>query len=91
MANITGGGIVENLPRCFPQGLKPCVDYNSWNLPEIFTRIMLAGEVPEEEMKRVFNLGIGYCIVIPKDAEYDAHDTINSLGYKSWTIGEVVL
>ena len=91
MANITGGGIVENLPRCFPQGLKPYVDYNSWNLPEIFTRIMLAGEVPEEEMKRVFNLGIGYCIVIPKDAEYDAHDTIKSLGYKSWTIGEVVL
>ena len=91
MANITGGGIVENLPRCFPEGLKPYVDYNSWNLPEIFTRIMLAGEIPEEEMKRVFNLGIGYCIVIPKEAEYDAHDTIKSLGYKSWTIGEVVL
>ena len=91
MANITGGGIVENLPRCFPQGLKPYVDYNSWNLPEIFTRIMLAGEIPEEEMKRVFNLGIGYCIVIPKEAEYDAHDTIKSLGYKSWTIGEVML
>ena len=91
MANITGGGIVENLPRCFPQGLKPYVDYNSWNLPEIFTRIMLAGEIPEEEMKRVFNLGIGYCIVIPKEAEYDAHDTIKSLGYQSWTIGKVVL
>ena len=91
MANITGGGIVENLPRCFPEGLKPYVDYNSWNLPEIFTRIMLAGEIPEEEMKRVFNLGIGYCIVIPKEAEYDAHDTIKSLGYKSWTIGKVVL
>ena len=91
MANITGGGIVENLPRCFPEGLKPYVDYNSWNLPEIFTRIMLAGEIPEEEMKRVFNLGIGYCIVIPKEAEYDAHDTIKSLGYKSWTIGEVML
>ena len=91
MANITGGGILENLPRCFPEGLKPYVDYNSWNLPEIFTRIMLAGETPEEEMKRVFNLGIGYCIVIPKEAEYDAHDTIKSLGYKSWTIGEVML
>ena len=91
MANITGGGIVENLPRCFPEGLKPYVDYNSWNLPEICTRIRLAGEIPEEEMKRVFNLGIGYCIVIPKEAEYDAHDTIKSLGYKSWTIGEVML
>ena len=52
---------------------------------------MLAGEIPEEEMKKVFNLGIGYCIVIPKDAEIDAHDTIDAFGYKSWTIGEVVL
>ena len=91
MANITGGGIPENLPRCFPKGLKPYIDYNSWELPNVFKRIMLSGEIPEEEMKKVFNLGIGYCVVIPKDAEHDAHDTIKSLGYKSWTIGEVVL
>ena len=91
MANITGGGIPENLPRCFPKGLRPYVDYNSWELPNVFKRIMLSGEIPEEEMKKVFNLGIGYCVVIPKEAEYDAHDTIKSIGYKSWTIGEVVL
>jgi len=91
MANITGGGIPENLPRCLPNGLRPHVDYNSWELPNVFKRIMLSGEIPEEEMKRVFNLGIGYCLVIPKEAEYDAHDTIKSVGYKSWTIGEVVL
>ena len=91
MANITGGGIPENLPRCFPKGLRPHVDYNSWELPNVFKRIMLSGEIPEEEMKKVFNLGIGYCVVIPKEAEYDAHDTIKSIGYKSWTIGEVVL
>ena len=91
MSHITGGGIVENLPRCFPEGLKPQVDYNSWEIPTIFQRIMMAGEIPEEEMKRVYNLGIGYCIVIPKDCETDAHDTINAFGYKSWTIGQVVL
>ena len=91
MANITGGGIPENLPRCFPKGLRPQVDYNSWELPNVFKRIMLSGEIPEEEMKKVFNLGIGYCVVIPKEAEHDAHDTIESVGYKSWTIGEVVL
>ncbi len=91
MANITGGGIPENLPRCLPKGLKPHVDYNSWELPNVFKRIMISGEIPEEEMKKVFNLGIGYCVVIPKEAEYDAHDTIKSIGYKSWTIGEVVL
>jgi len=91
MAHITGGGIPENLPRCLPKGLKANINYSSWNLPKIFQDIMLAGEIPEEEMKKVFNLGIGYCIVIPKDAEIDAHDTIDAFGYKSWTIGEVVL
>ena len=91
MAHITGGGIVENLPRCIPDGLKANVNYDSWPLPDIFKKIMLAGEIPPEEMKRVFNLGIGYCVVVPKEAEKDAHDTIDSFGYKSWTIGEVVL
>ena len=91
MAHITGGGIVENLPRCIPDGLKANVNYDSWPLPDIFKKIMFAGEIPPEEMKRVFNLGIGYCIVIPKEAERDAHDTIDAFGYKSWTIGEVVL
>ena len=91
MANITGGGIPENLPRCFPDGLKPYVDYNSWPMPRIFQDIMFAGEIPEEEMKRVFNLGIGYCLVVPEESENDTHDTIDAFGYKSWTIGKVVL
>ena len=91
MANITGGGIPENLPRCFPDGLKPDVNYNSWTMPRIFHDIMMAGEIPEEEMKRVFNLGIGYCLVVPEESENDTHDTIDAFGYKSWTIGKVVL
>ena len=91
MANITGGGIPENLPRCFTEGLKPDINYNSWPMPHIFQDIMMAGEIPEEEMKRVFNLGIGYCLVIPEECENDAHDTIDAFGYKSWTIGKVVL
>ena len=44
MSHITGGGIPENLPRCLPEGLTVRVDYNSWNLPEIFKKIQLAGE-----------------------------------------------
>ena len=91
MANITGRGIPENLPRCLPDGLKADIDYNSWNLPKIFQKIMLAGEIPEEEMKKVFNLGIGYCLVVPEESENDTHDTIDAFGYKSWTIGKVVL
>ena len=81
MAHITGGGIPENLPRCLPEGLKVEVDYNSWERPEIFKRIAEAGEIEEEEMRRVFNLGIGFCLVVPSDINVD----------NSWTIGEVVL
>ena len=91
MAHITGGGIPENLPRCLPKGLKVNVDYNSWQLPKLFSKIMLAGEIPEEEMKKTFNMGIGYCLVVPDEGVYDAHDVIESHGLKSWTIGEVTI
>ena len=91
MAHITGGGIPENLPRCLPKGLKAHVDYNSWPLPKIFSTIMLKGNVPEEEMKRVFNLGIGYCLVVPPEVEVDIQLRISGHGLKSWTIGEIVL
>ena len=69
MSHITGGGIPGNLPRCLPEGLKVDIDYNAWTLPEVFSKIMLAGEIPEEEMKRTFNLGIGFCIVVPPEIE----------------------
>jgi len=72
MAHITGGGIPENLPRCLPEGLKVDVDYNAWERPEIFNVIQEAGEIEEDEMRRVFNLGIGFCIVVPPDISVDA-------------------
>ena len=91
MAHITGGGIPENLPRCIPDGMKARVDYNSWRMPEIFSKVMLAGEIPEEEMKRVFNLGIGYCVIVPDDCVDDSMDIIKSQDIDCWTIGEIVL
>ena len=90
MAHITGGGIPENLPRCIPDGLTAHVDYNSWRMPEIFSKIMLAGEIPEEEMKRVFNLGIGYCLVIPSDRVDSIQDFIYRNGLQSWVIGDII-
>ena len=83
MAHITGGGIPENLPRCLPKGLKVDVDYNAWPLPDIFRKVMMAGEIPEEEMKSTFNMGIGFCIVVPSDITID--------DMECWTIGEVVV
>ena len=52
---------------------------------------MMAGEIPPEEMKRVFNLGIGYCIVTSPDGEENIHHIVKRNKLKSWTIGEVVL
>ena len=91
MAHITGGGIPGNLPRCIPDGLVAHVDYNSWRLPEIFSKVMLAGEIPEEEMKNTFNLGIGYCLVVPDEqVAVDTQLIIDGHGFKSHIIGEVV-
>ena len=90
MSHITGGGIPENLPRCIPDGLKARVDYNSWRLPDIFSKVMCAGEIVEDEMKKVFNLGIGYCVIVPANVVNDTQDVISNSGLKSWVIGEVV-
>ena len=87
MAHITGGGIPGNISRCMPEGITASVDYNSWPLPEIFSKIMLAGEIIEDEMKKVFNLGIGFCVVVPEWAEEDAIKTISPY-HQCWTIGE---
>ena len=89
MAHITGGGIPENLPKCLPEGLTADVDYNAWTVPEIFKKIQLKGNVDKEEMKRVFNLGIGYCVVVPANRLELTMDIIRDEGINCWEIGEV--
>ena len=89
MAHITGGGIPENLPRCLPKGLKAHVDWNSWSVPEIFMEIQRKGNVDELEMRRVFNLGIGYCVVVPANRVELTMDIIRDEGIECWDIGEV--
>ena len=85
MAHITGGGIPENLPRCLPEGLTANVDYWSWDRPKLFTKIKMSGDIEENEMRRVFNLGIGFCLIVPPEV---VNDALNC-GMKSWIIGEV--
>jgi phosphoribosylformylglycinamidine cyclo-ligase len=91
MAHITGGGIPENLPRCLPEGLKVNVDYNSWERPELFNKIQEAGDITEEEMRNVFNLGIGFCLVVPSDVVESTRSLIadTPFGMRSWVIGNV--
>ena len=91
MAHITGGGLQENLPRIIPRGLGVRINYDAWQMPRIFYKIMMAGEIPPEEMKRVFNLGIGYCIVVSPQYEDHVRKIITGCGYNSWTIGDIVV
>ena len=89
MAHITGGGIPENLPRCLPKGLKAHVDWNAWSVPEIFLEIQRQGNMDELEMRRVFNLGIGYCMIVPANRAELTMDIIRSESIECWEIGEV--
>ena len=70
MAHITGGGLEENISRVIPKGLKAHIDWTSWERPEIFNKIKQSGDIEEEEMRRVFNCGIGYALIIPRDIDY---------------------
>ena len=91
MSHITGGGLPENLPRCLPKGLKVDVNYDAWERPEIFNKLQKAGDIAEEEMRNVFNLGIGFCVVVPPDVVTLTQDLISDTphGMRSWVIGEV--
>ena len=67
MAHITGGGLEENISRVTPNAQ---IDWSSWERPEIFNKIQQAGEIEEDEMRRVFNCGIGFVIIVPPEVEY---------------------
>ncbi len=91
MAHITGGGLPENLPRCLPKHLTVDVDYDAWERPELFNKIQEAGEIAEEEMRNVFNCGIGFCLVVPKEVVEHTQTLIadTPFGMRSWVIGTV--
>ena len=91
MAHITGGGLPENLPRCLPKHLTVDVDWSAWERPELFNKIQKAGDIAEEEMRNVFNCGIGFCIVVSPDAVEVTQNLIadTPFGMRSWVIGTV--
>ena len=92
MAHITGGGLPENLPRCIPKGLTVDFDYDAWERPELFNKIQKAGDIAEGEMRNVFNLGIGFCLVVPKEVAEHTQTLIadTPFGMRSWVIGKVI-
>jgi phosphoribosylformylglycinamidine cyclo-ligase len=89
MAHITGGGLPGNLPRALG-GLGVRLYPSSWEEPPVFALIRALGNVPEGEMRRVFNLGIGFCAVVPTGEADKGLETLRGAGCAAWRIGEVV-
>lgn len=90
IAHITGGGIVENLPRVLPKYAKARIKLNSWRLPLLFQWIQEQGNISDEEMYRTFNLGVGMIIAVSQSEVNTTIDIIQAAGERSWVIGDVV-
>ena len=88
MAHITGGGLVGNLPRALG-GLGAELDAGSWPEPPVFGLIRSLGKVPDDEMRRVFNLGVGFCAVVSPEEAERAVETLRAFGCGAWRIGAV--
>jgi len=89
LSHITGGGLLGNTMRIVPEGLKLDVEWNAWPEPVIFDIIRKEGHVPEEDMRRTFNLGAGLVMIVEKNAVDDVRAVLQSQGENSYIIGQV--
>lgn len=90
MAHITGGGLIENIPRILPAGTAVELNRSLWPLPPVFSLIQEIGKVAEAEMLRTFNMGIGLVMVVPATESSEVLEHLAARGERAWLIGEVV-
>jgi len=90
MAHITGGGITENLPRVLPRGVAAVIEMGSWQVPPIFEHLQQQGNVPQDEMLRTFNMGLGMLLVVPSKKFKKAQTVLERAGEKAFTVGRIV-
>jgi phosphoribosylformylglycinamidine cyclo-ligase len=88
-AHVTGGGIVENLPRCLPEGFRGDVAWGSWPVPAIFELVRVAAEASEEDLRSTFNLGIGMVLVVPDEYDEEVVARAGQTGMPAFAIGAV--
>lgn len=89
MAHITGGGFYDNIPRILPADCSVSVDRRNWSIPPIFTLIQQYGNVPDPEMFRTFNMGIGMTLIVERDSSLEVIERLNRAGEIASLIGEV--
>lgn len=90
MAHITGGGLEGNIKRIIPKGLKAEIDYSSWKPQSIFQEIQDNGKISLQEMRKVFNMGIGFAVILPKAYVKKAVNLLKNCKEKFFIIGEVI-
>ncbi len=90
LAHITGGGITENLPRVLPRGTAAVIELGSWPVLPIFEHLQQLGNVPQDEMLRTFNMGLGMLLVVPSAKFKKAQSVLERVGEKAYTIGRIV-
>lgn len=88
-SHITGGGLAANLARVLPQGTMATIDRSTWSLPAVFSVLAEAGQVPQADLERTLNLGVGMVAVVAPEAASAALTWLNANGMRSWQIGEV--
>ena len=89
MAHITGGGFQDNIPRVLPKCVNAEIDRSSWEVPTIFKFLQNQGKVDIDEMYRVFNMGIGFVVVVPKRELQKAKNVLNAQHQKYYEIGVI--
>jgi phosphoribosylformylglycinamidine cyclo-ligase len=89
LSHITGGGLVENVPRVLPENVTAVIDANSWTLPPLFQWLQQHGGVADAEMHRVFNCGIGMVVIVSKENADAAAAQLKSFGETVYRIGEI--
>ncbi len=89
IAHITGGGLLENVPRILPKNCEATIDKSTWARPEIFNWLQNLGDIDEDELLRVFNCGIGLVLVVPDKEKNAILSKIKLLGESAWIIGKI--
>jgi len=90
LAHITGGGLVDNVPRVLPDNTQAVLQRDSWQMPDLFRWLQMKGGVADAEMVRVFNCGIGMAVVVSQQDADAVIACINQQGLHSWCLGEIV-
>ena len=89
LSHITGGGLLENIPRVLPEQCKAVINSGSWQIPPVFQWLQEQGGVADREMIRTFNCGVGMVVVVPAEEVDEALALLRHNGESAWLLGQI--